>query len=159
SAQRIESFIYRTPVLTNAAIDEVSGAKVFLKCENLQKIAAFKIRGAFNMILSLSPDQLKNGVATHSSGNHAQAVALVAQTLGLNAHIVMPSNSPESKIKGVREYKASITFCEPTLQAREETLKQVIEKTGATFIPPYDHELIIAGQATAAMELIAENPN
>lgn len=159
SAQRIEMFINRTPVLTNAAIDEVSGAKVFLKCENLQKIAAFKIRGAFNMILSLSPDQLKKGVATHSSGNHAQAVALVAQTLGLNAHIVMPSNSPEIKIKGVREHKASITFCEPTIQAREETLKQVIEKTGATFIPPYDHELIIAGQATAAMELIADYPN
>src|SRR5690606_14464123 len=118
-----------------------------------------KIRGAFNMILSLSPDQLKKGVATHSSGNHAQAVALVAQTLGLNAHIVMPSNSPEIKIKGVREHKASITFCEPTLQDREKTLKQVIEQTGATFIPPYDHELIIAGQATAAMELIADYPN
>ncbi len=159
AAQRIVSYVNHTPVLSNPAIDEICDAKVFFKCENLQKIAAFKVRGAFNMILSLSTEHIGTGVATHSSGNHAQAVALAAHTLGLKAHIVMPSNSPVIKVKGVRELGAELTFCEPNLQAREECLKQVIGHTGAVFIPPYDHEFIIAGQATAAMELMVDCPH
>lgn len=156
---RIEEAIHRTPVLTNRQVNERSGAEVFFKCENFQRVGAFKFRGASNAIFSLSEEESKNGVATHSSGNHAQAVALAAKMRDIPAYIVMPENSPEVKKKAVRGYGAEITFCEPTQEARENTLKEVVEKTGATFIHPYNDPRIIAGQGTAALELLEEQPD
>lgn len=155
--QRISTYIFTTPVLFHPAIDAFCGARVLFKCENLQKIGSFKARGAINAVLSLSTEEMKNGVATHSSGNHAQALTLAAHYRKIPAHIVMPENSPLIKVRGVRELGGAITFCEPTLAAREETLKKVIRNTGACFIPPYDHDAIIAGQGTAAMELMREH--
>lgn len=154
--QRISSYIFKTPVLFHPVIDAICGARVLFKCENLQKIGSFKARGAINAVLSLSIEELKNGVATHSSGNHAQALTLAAHYRKIPAHIVMPNNSPKTKVNGVRELGGEIIFCEPTLASREESLEKVIQTTGACFIPPYDHDLIIAGQATAAMELMGE---
>lgn len=152
--ERIKKYIHNTPVLTSELINEISGAKLFFKCENFQKIGAFKIRGGLNAALQLPPEKLKNGIATHSSGNHAQAIAYAAKVLKTKAYIVMPENSPKVKVKAVQGYGAEIFFCEPTLQAREDTMKKVIAKTGAEFIHPYNDERIIAGQATAAKEMI-----
>ncbi len=129
---------------------------MFFKCENFQKIGAFKFRGACNAVFSLAENEANKGVATHSSGNHAAALALAAKMRGISAHIVMPNNSPEIKKKAVAGYGANITFCEPTLQARENTLAKVIEKTGATEIHPYNNFNVIAGQGTAAKELIED---
>lgn len=151
---RIKGSIHRTPVMTSKAIDDMVGAELFFKCENLQKVGAFKYRGATNAILSLSDDEAEKGVATHSSGNHAQALALAARMRGIPSYVVMPENSPGVKIDAVKEYGAEITFCEPTLEARETTLDKVIERTGATFIHPYDNSRIIAGQATSALEFL-----
>ncbi|MBC7850650.1 MAG: pyridoxal-phosphate dependent enzyme [Chitinophagaceae bacterium] len=156
---RIIPFIHHTPVLTCAAIDELVGASVFFKCENFQKVGAFKSRGAMNAALSLSRDQLSKGLATHSSGNHAQALARAAKILGTPAHIVMPRTAPEIKKKGVAGYGATIYECEPTLAARETTLADVVSKTGATEIHPFDNNEVITGQATAAKELFEEVPN
>lgn len=156
--ERIKPFIHHTPVLTSASIDEVAGCSLFFKCENFQKVGAFKARGAMNAALSLSPEQLKKGIATHSSGNHAQALARAAKILGVNSYIVMPRTAPEIKKRGVRSYGGEIFECEPTLQARESTLAEVIMKTGATEIHPFNNYDVITGQATAAKELFEETP-
>ncbi|MBK8165533.1 MAG: pyridoxal-phosphate dependent enzyme [bacterium] len=158
AADRIAPHIHRTPVVTCAALDELCGARLFLKCENLQKVGAFKARGATNAVLSLSDDEAARGVATHSSGNHAQALALAARRRGVPAWIVMPTTAPAVKRAAVAGYGAVIVPCEPTLAAREQTLREVVARTGAVFVPPYDDERIIAGQGTAALELAADAP-
>jgi threonine dehydratase len=155
---RIAPFVHRTPVLTSSRIDAIAGAQLFFKCENLQKVGAFKARGAFNAVLSLSEAEAAAGVVTHSSGNHAAALALAARTRGVPAHIVMPSNAPQPKKDAVAGYGAQITFCEPTLQARESTAAEIMARTGAQFVHPYDNDAVIAGQATAAVELIEDIP-
>jgi len=152
--KRIAPHIHRTPVLTSKSINEIAGSEIYFKCENFQKIGAFKIRGGMNASLTLSADKLKKGLATHSSGNHAQAIAFAARQLGTKAYIVMPNNSPAVKVAAVKGYGAEITFCEPTQVARESTLQKVIEATGAEFIHPYDDYRVITGQATCAKEFI-----
>lgn len=152
----IQPYIHRTPVLTCQSINRVSGAQLFFKCENFQKIGAFKMRGASNAALRLDETARQKGLATHSSGNHAQAVAKIAQALGVPAHIVMPENAPSVKREATAGYGARIVLCEATQAARESTLAQVLAETGATFIHPYDDYNVIAGQATAALELIQE---
>jgi threonine dehydratase len=152
----VAKYAHRTPVLTSESINRIVGADLFFKCENLQKVGAFKFRGACNAVFLLSEQEAQKGVATHSSGNHAAALALAARMRGIAAHIVMPENSPEIKKKAVAGYGAKITFCMPTLQARESTLAKVIEATGATEIHPYNNFNVIAGQGTAAKELIED---
>jgi threonine dehydratase len=152
----IKKYAHRTPVLTSSSINNIVGGNLFFKCENLQKVGAFKFRGACNAVFSLSDEEAQKGVATHSSGNHAAALALAAKIRGIAAHIVMPGNSPEIKKKAVAGYGAKITFCEPTLQARESTLAQIVAETGATEIHPYNNFNVIAGQGTAAKELIED---
>ncbi|WMN07721.1 threonine ammonia-lyase [Marivirga arenosa] len=154
--KRIHDYVHRTPVFTSTTLNEILGVNVYFKCENLQKVGAFKMRGASNAILSLTKAQLKKGVATHSSGNHAQAVALAAKLSKIPAYIVMPQNAPEVKVEAVRRYGAEVIYCDSTLNAREETLKDVVAKTGATFIHPYDNYDVIAGQATCAKEMIED---
>jgi threonine dehydratase len=154
--ERIKSHILKTPVLTSEAIDEMAGCHIFFKCENLQKIGAFKARGAFNAAISLSAEERSRGIATHSSGNHAQAIALAAKMLKIKAHIVMPRTAPEIKKRGVRELGGTIYECEPNLQSRETTLAEVIRKTGATEIHPFNNYEVMAGQGTAAKELFEE---
>lgn len=154
--ERIRPYIHRTPVLTSQTLDGIAGAKLLFKCENFQKIGAFKIRGGMNAVLSLPPEDRARGVATHSSGNHAQAVAYAARTVGVPAYVVMPSNSPRVKIEAVAGYGAEVTLCEPTLEARERTLRAVVERTGAAFVHPFNDERVIAGQATCAKELLED---
>lgn len=156
--ERIAPYINHTPVLTADAINAIAGAKLFFKCENLQKIGAFKARGAMNAALSLPAEARGKGIATHSSGNHAQAIARAAHLLGIKSYIVMPRNVPEVKKKGVLEYGGEIFECEPTLASRELTLKDVIQKTGASEIHPFNNYQVITGQATAAKELIDSVP-
>ncbi len=154
--QRIQNYIHRTPILTSKSINKIFHSRLYFKCENFQRAGAFKMRGATNAILSLSENELSKGVATHSSGNHAGALALAAQTLNISAYIAMPSNAPEIKIKAVEGYGGKITFCKPTLDDREMTLNRIVEDTGATFIHPYDDYRTIAGQATCAKEIFEE---
>ncbi len=154
--ERIRPYIHHTPVLSSKSINEIVGAELFFKCENLQKVGAFKFRGACNSVFSLTPEEAKNGVCTHSSGNHAAALALAARMRGIPAYIVMPENAPEIKKIAVAGYGAQITFCTPTLEARESTLKKVAAETGATEIHPYNYFNVICGQGTAAKELIEE---
>lgn len=154
---RIQPFIHRTPILTSTAIDEVAGCRIFFKCENFQKVGAFKARGAANAVAKLTEEQKKNGVATHSSGNHAAALARAASVAGIKSYIVMPSNAPEIKKKAVKGYGGEIIECESNLQARETTLQAVVDRTGATFIPPYDFYDVIEGQATCALEMWDEH--
>jgi threonine dehydratase len=154
--KRVALHIHRTPVLTNKSINEIAGCEIYFKCENFQKIGAFKIRGGMNAALTLSAEKLKNGLATHSSGNHAQAIAFAARQLGTKAYIVMPDNSPSVKVAAVKGYGAEIIFCEPTQAARESTLQKIVEDTGAEFIHPYDDYRVITGQATSAKELIED---
>jgi len=156
--ERIKPFIHHTPVLTSTGINEIAGCSIFFKCENFQKVGAFKARGAMNAALKLTADQRSKGIATHSSGNHAQAIARAAKILTIPAYIVMPCTAPEIKKKGVLGYGGKIFECEPTLQARESTLAEVIAKTGATEIHPFNNYDVIEGQATAAKELIEEAP-
>ena len=156
AAKRIQKYIHRTPVLTSANINQIAGAELFFKCENFQKVGAFKARGATNAVFSLTDEEASRGVATHSSGNHAAAMALAARFRGIPAYIVMPRTAPPVKKKAVEGYSAEITFCEPTLQAREAGLEAVVERTGAAFIHPYNDYRIIAGQATASLELLEE---
>jgi len=156
---RIQPFIHRTPILTSSAINEIAGCELFFKCENFQKVGAFKARGAANAVMKLSLEQRANGVATHSSGNHAAALARAASVAGIPSYIVMPSNAPEIKKKAVKGYGGEIIECEPTLQARETTLEAVVERTGATFIPPFDYLDVIEGQATCALELLEDQPD
>lgn len=159
AAERIQPYAHRTPVLTNESLNEKLGAQVYLKCENLQKVGAFKFRGACNAVFSLSDEEAARGVATHSSGNHAQALALAARLRGIPAYIVMPNNAPAVKKAAVAGYGGQITFCEPTLEARESTLAEAAEKTGATIVHPYNDERVIAGQGTAALELLEDIPD
>jgi threonine dehydratase len=156
AAARIAPHAHRTPVLTSRTLDERFEARLFFKCENLQRVGAFKFRGAANAVFSLSDTEAARGVATHSSGNHAQALALAARLRGIPAHIVMPENSPAVKVEAVRGYGGQIVFCEPTQAAREATLAGVVEKTGACFVHPYDDPRVIAGQATCALELLEQ---
>ena len=155
----IKKYIHKTPIMTSSAIDEMVGAEVFFKCENFQKIGAFKMRGAACAGLSLSEEDKAKGLATHSSGNHAQAVALTAKLIGTKAHIVMPSNSPEIKIKGTKGYGAEVTFSGTTIESRQETLDKVVSRTGATFIHPFDNYNVICGQATCSLEFHDDIPN
>jgi threonine dehydratase len=154
--QLIRNFVHRTPVMKSSAINTIIGAEIFFKCENLQKTGAFKFRGACNAVFSLTDEQAAHGVGTHSSGNHAAALALAARMKGIQARIVMPSNSPEIKKKAVAGYGGIITYCEPTLQARETTLQKIAEQTGIEIIHPYNNFKVISGQGTAAKELLEE---
>jgi threonine dehydratase len=153
---RIKPFIHRTPVLTSHQLNKFFDCELFFKCENFQKVGAFKFRGATNAVLSLDDNLKRHGVVTHSSGNHAAALALAAGMNGIRAFIVMPENAPSVKKIAVAGYGAEITFCKPTLQAREETCRQIMEKEGATLIHPYDNFNVICGQGTAALELLDE---
>ena len=153
AAARIASVAHRTPVMTCSAIDEIAGRRLFFKCENFQKVGAFKFRGAFNAVSQLSDEAAANGVVTHSSGNHAQALALAAKMRGVPAYIVMPSTAPGVKKAAVEGYSAEVIVCEPTLAARESTASDVQARTGASFIHPYDNDDVIAGQGTAMLEL------
>lgn len=153
---RIKPYIHNTPVLSAQYINNLSNAEVYFKCENFQKVGAFKARGGFNAILSLSDEEKRKGVTAHSSGNHAQAVALAAKTMGIPAYIVMPRNAPSVKKAAVKEYGAEVIECEPTLEAREATVEEIIEEKGAILIHPFNDYRIVAGQATAAMELIEQ---
>ena len=159
AAARIAGRVHRTPVLSCGALDAAAGARLFFKCENFQKVGAFKMRGATNAVFSLEDREAVRGVATHSSGNHAQALALAARLRGVPAFVVMPTSAPAVKRAAVAGYGAEIIDCKPTLQAREETLAAVVDRTGAAFIHPYDDERVIAGQGTAALELLEEVPD
>lgn len=159
AAERICGRVHRTPVMTSRAVDGIAGACLYFKCENLQKVGAFKARGATNAVLSLDDEAAGRGVATHSSGNHAAALAYAAGIRGVPANVVMPSSAPPVKKAAVAGYGALITECEPTLEARETTLDAVVERTGATFIHAYDNPMVIAGQGTASLELITDVPD
>jgi threonine dehydratase len=152
--ERIKPFIHRTPVMTSQQLNKIFDCELFFKCENFQKVGAFKFRGATNAVLSLSEIEKKRGVVTHSSGNHAAALSLAAGMNGVKAFIVMPESAPAVKKNAVAGYGAEITYCKPTLQSREEATKIIMEKTGATLIHPYDNFNVICGQGTAAMELL-----
>ncbi len=157
--KKIKPHIHNTPILKSESINNILDAKIFFKCENFQKAGAFKMRGATNAILSLSNNEIKYGVATHSSVNHAGAISLAAKSLGVPSYIAMPETAPEVKIAAVKSYGGNITFCKPTLSDRETTLNKIVEKTSATFIHPYDDYRIIAGQATCAKEVFEELEN
>jgi len=154
--ERIRPYIHRTPVLTSTRLDAASGGSLFFKCENFQKIGAFKARGATNAVFVLDDATARRGVATHSSGNHGAALARAAKFRGIPAHIVMPSNSAKVKVRAVESYGAHIVFCEPTEAAREAACADVIAKTGARLIHSFENEDVMAGQGTAAVELIEE---
>lgn len=156
AAERIKKFIIRTPLLQNEQLNTLAGCEVYFKCENLQKIGAFKMRGAMSAALSLSPEEISKGIATHSSGNHAQAIARAAHILKTKSFIVMPHTAPEIKKEGVRTYGGEIYECEPTLAARESALREVIQKSGATEIHPFNNYSVMAGQATASLEIFEE---
>lgn len=157
--RRIAPHIHRTPVLTSSSLDERSRAKLFFKCENLQRTGSFKIRGAANSVFSLSDNEARRGVVTHSSGNHAAALALAARLRQIPAYVVMPSNAPEAKRRAVEAYGGQVTLCEPTMAAREAAATRLMERTGAQLIHPYNDLRVIAGQGTAALELLEEIPD
>jgi threonine dehydratase len=157
--ERIRTHIHRTPVMTSSRLDSATGASLFFKCENFQKIGAFKARGATNAVFSLDDATARRGVATHSSGNHGAAVARAAKLRGVRAHIVMPSNSVKVKVRAVESYGAQIVFCAPTEAAREAACAEVIKKTGAMLIHSFENEEVIAGQGTAAVELLEDIPD
>lgn len=156
---RIADKIHRTPVLTSATLDTLCGGQLFFKCENFQKIGAFKARGAANAVFALTDAEAARGVATHSSGNHAAALARAARLRGIPAHIVMPSNAPKAKVESVRRNGGSIIFCEPTVAAREAACAQVIAETGARLVHPYNDYAVMAGQGTATLELLEQAPD
>jgi threonine dehydratase len=156
AAARIKPYVHRTPILTCTSLNDLVGAELWCKCENFQKVGAFKFRGACNAVFSLTEQDAQHGVATHSSGNHAAAVALAARLRGVQAHIVMPDNAPAVKKAAVAGYGGTIVYCAPTLAAREATLERVVHETGATFIHPYNDARVIAGQGTAALELLTD---
>jgi threonine dehydratase len=156
---RIRPHVHRTPVLTSARFDEACGGSLFFKCENLQKVGAFKARGATNAVFALDDETAKRGVATHSSGNHAAALSRAAKLRGIAAHIVMPSNTLKVKVRAVEGYGGRIVFCEPNQRAREEACARVIAETGATLIHPFENEDVMAGQGTVAIELLEEVPD
>jgi len=158
AAKRIAPYVHRTPVLTCSALNRMCGADLFFKCENFQKVGAFKIRGATNTAFLLTDEEASKGLATHSSGNHAAAVALAAKWRGTRAFAVMPESSPNIKKNAVAGYGAEIVFCKPTLEAREEGLAKVVERTGAAFIHPYNDFRVVSGQGTVALELLGDVP-
>ena len=157
--ERIRPYVHRTPVITSERLDAASDASLFFKCENFQKIGAFKARGATNAVFALDEATARHGVATHSSGNHGAAVARAAKLRNIPAHIIMPSNSAKVKIRAVEGYGAHVIFCESTEEARETTCAEVVKKTGATLIHSFENEHVIAGQATAAVELLEDVPD
>ena len=157
--ERIHAHIHRTAVLTSSRLDEANGASLFFKCENFQKVGAFKARGATNAVFSLDDATARRGVATHSSGNHGTALARAAKLRGIPAHIVMPLNSATVKVRAVERYGAQIIFCEPNDAARQAACADVIAKTGATLIHSFENEDVMAGQGTAAVELLEDVPN
>lgn len=156
--EAIRPYVHRTPVLQAQFFDQTTEAQLFFKCENFQKIGAFKMRGACSAVLALSDTEKAQGIATHSSGNHGQAVALSAKTQGAKAYIVMPEDAPTIKVNAVKDYGAEVIFCHSSQKGREETLAKVLERTGATFIHPYNDYNVIAGQATVAKELLEDVP-
>lgn len=156
--RRVHPHVHRTPVITSRYLSECAGGQLFFKCENLQRAGSFKIRGATNAVFSLSEEEAGRGVVTHSSGNHAQALALAARTRGIRAIVVMPDNAPAVKVAAVRSYGGEVVFCAPTLEAREQTAQQVIARTGATLIHSYNDERVIAGQGTLGLELLEQIP-
>src|SRR3954453_11290945 len=156
---RIRSHIHRTPVLTSSQLDASAGGSLFFKCDNLQKVGAFKARGATNAVFALDEETARRGVATHSSGNHAAALSRAAKLRGIAAHIVMPSNSPKVKVRAVEGYGGRIFFCEPNQRAREEACARVIAETGATLIHPFENEDVMAGQGAGALELLEDVPD
>ncbi len=158
AAERITPFINRTPVLASTTINRITGGEVCFKCENFQKVGAFKIRGATNAVSKLSNDQLSRGVTTHSSGNHAAAVALAAASRNAKVVVVMPRSAPGVKKEAVAGYGATIVYCDPGHRAREAAMAAVVDDTGAHFIHPYDDNDVIEGQATAALELLQQVP-
>ena len=158
AAERIKGIVHRTPVLTCETLDRLAGRKLFFKCENLQKIGAFKYRGATNAVRKLTDAEAAKGVVTHSSGNHAQALALAARERGIPAYIVMPKTAPAVKKAAVEGYGGQVTQCEPNLADRERAANELVAKTGATLIPPFDHVDVIAGQGTTALELLEDVP-
>jgi len=155
AAGRLDGIVKRTPVVSAEEIDKVAGRQVLMKCENLQHIGAFKFRGATNAVIMLG-DDAESGVCTHSSGNHAQALSMAAKNRGVDAYIVMPRTAPKVKVLGVNNQGAEITFCEPTLEAREATAGDIIDRTGAALVHPYDNPNVIAGQGTAALEFFLQ---
>lgn len=157
--ERIRPFVKRTPVLTSERLDAAAGGRLFLKCENFQEAGAFKSRGACNAVFSLTDEEAAAGVVTHSSGNHAAALARAAQLRGITAHIVMPAGAAQSKVANVGRYGGWITFCEPNLAAREEACARVARQTGATIVHPFDDLRVAAGQGTAAIELLEDQPD
>lgn len=159
AAQRIKGLAHRTPVMTCATIDRLAGRRLFFKCEQWQKVGAFKFRGACNAVRLLRSDEAQRGVITHSSGNHAQALALAARLHDIAATIVMPSNAPAVKREAVEAYGARVVLCEPTLEARETTVARLQAESGAVLIPPYNHPHVIAGQGTVALELVEDVPD
>jgi threonine dehydratase len=159
AANRIAPYIHNTPIMTCKSINALYGLDLYFKCENFQKIGAFKIRGGMNASLQLTKAQLEKGVATHSSGNHAQALAFASKMLGIKAYIVMPESSPQVKVNAVKGYGAEVTICASNQAARESTLQAIVDKTGATFIHPYDNDEVITGQATCVKEIIEAMPD
>ena len=157
--QRISDHIHNTPVLTSDSLNNELGSNLFFKCENFQKTGSFKIRGATNSILQLNDTEIKNGIITTSSGNHGAAVAFIADKIGTNSKIIMPNNTPKNKIENVQRYGGEIFYCEPNIKSREDTLEKMIQKSGGSIIHPYNDEKIIAGQGTAAKELIEKVPD
>lgn len=156
AALQIQPFVHKTPIHTSKTLDEMSGCSLFFKCENFQKTGSFKYRGATNAVLQLDKVQAKRGVVTHSSGNHAQALALAAKVHGIPAYIVMPHTAPAVKKQAVIGYGGQVIECEPTLAAREKSANEIVQATGGTLIPPFDHYDVIAGQGTIALELFAQ---
>lgn len=159
AAKRIEGIVHRTPVMTCETLDRLAGRRLYFKCENLQKVGAFKYRGATNAVLKLNDAEAARGVVTHSSGNHAQALALAARVRGIPAYIVMPKTAPAVKKAAVEGYGGQVTLCEPNLADRERAANELVAKTGAALIPPFDHADVIAGQGTAAIELLEDVPD
>jgi threonine dehydratase len=159
AAIRIAPYIHNTPIMTCESINALYGLDLYFKCENFQKVGAFKIRGGMNASLQLTKAQLEKGVATHSSGNHAQALAFASKMLGIKAYIVMPESSPQVKVNAVKGYGAEVTICASNQAARESTLQAIVDKTGATFIHPYDNDEVITGQATCVKEIIEAMPD
>ena len=157
--QRISDHIHNTPIFTSDSLDNELGSNLFFKCENFQKTGSFKIRGATNSILQLNDTEIKNGIITTSSGNHGAAVAFIADKIGTSSKIIMPNNTPKNKIENVQRYGGEIFYCEPNIKSREDTLEKMIQKSGGSIIHPYNDEKIIAGQGTAAKELIEKVPD
>ncbi|MFO0935011.1 MAG: pyridoxal-phosphate dependent enzyme [Gemmataceae bacterium] len=158
AARRIAGIVHRTPLMTCETIDRLAGRRIYFKCENLQKTGSFKFRGATSAVQNLDNETAKRSVVTHSSGNHAQALALAARIRGIAAHVVMPRNAPAVKKQAVLGYGGRVVECEPTLADRERTANELVQSTGGTMIPPFDHPDVIAGQGTAALEMLEEMP-